>query len=425
MCGHRPGPNGVKEKTRPLEGAPADPSAVQVGDVDLTSYRAASRPPGPSVEEDDAPLPTVEGLARRIADRLPGHLEIRVPILIALAVLLMSWMQKHLQWSVPAMLKVGTAALVGSPLLLSMAERLYRRHRRQIEEGVVTVAVQYLGLLLQTWVLAVLFVLALVPNLFFSSVTVLAAGVPGKRTVELRAVDESAAPAALPVLDENSTAHTFRLFTTPFGRSFVLKVTGYQHQPFTLYPGIGREFQVASLPPAPAVLVRLPPESHLSVNDDGEVRVFRREGSGELTLLGAVPTRSYYGSYLFGEFKGRTRDLEAGWSEDLAANEDLSSSALAVASDAWPTVKWIWRRSIRTGFLPGREPMPGDLLEVFHLAHAGEGTLSGRAAFVVTEDPVQDHMLLQLSEENVAQIRSQHPQLFEAVTGPLPAEADR
>ncbi len=401
----------------PPEAARRAGTSSPVRDVDLTSYRRPEAPPPP---DPDAPLPTVEGMTQRITRRLPDRLALRVPILIALLVLLASWMQKHLQWSVPDILKVGSAALVGCPLLLSIGERLYRRHRVAIEEGVVAVAVQYLGVLLQTWALALLFVLALVPNLLFSSVTVVAAGVPGRRDVELRAVDEDRLVSSVPTLDGEKTAHTFQLSTTPFGRSFVLKVTGYRPKTFRLFPGLGREFQLSALDPAPAIVARIPPESYLTANDEGEVRVFRREDSGALTLLGAVATRRFYGSYVFGEYQGQVSDLESGWSADLQANQDLTTSAIEVDREKWPTVQWIWRRAIRTDFLA--EPEPGDLLEVFHLASAG--TLSGRAAFVVTEQPVQDHMLLQLSLDDVQLLERDHPDVFRAVTGPLPSGPD-
>ncbi len=370
----------------------------------------------------------MQGMAQRITARLPSRLEIRVPVLIALVVLLMSWMQKHLQWEVPNILGVTGAALVGCPLLLSVGERLYRKHRALIEDSVVGLAVTYLGVLLQTWALVALFVLALVPNLFFSSVSVLAAGVPGERRLELRAVDEDVEPPSdetrgdAPRLTEERPAHTFKLFTTPFGRSFVLKATGYRPRSFTLYPGLGREFQLADLEPAPAIVIRIAPESYDAVDEAGEVRVFRREDSGALTLLGAQGTRLYYGSYIFGDFKRKVSDLEAGWDEDLQANEDLTSSDVAVAKEKWSSIRWTWRRSIRTDFEADREPLPGDLLEVFFLPQPG--ALSGRAAFVVTEDEVQDHMLMQLSIDQRKSIKEGQPDLWLAITGPLPVTED-
>ena len=56
-------------------------------------------------------------------------------------------------------------------------------------------------------------------------------------------------------------------------------------------------------------MIRIAPESYDLVDEAGEVRVFRREDSGALTLLGAQGTRLHYGSYIFGDYKREVSDL--------------------------------------------------------------------------------------------------------------------
>jgi len=51
------------------------------------------------------------GVEERVKQRLPGHLAIRLPLLIGMAILLMSWLQRHWQAPLSGMRAGGAGAL--------------------------------------------------------------------------------------------------------------------------------------------------------------------------------------------------------------------------------------------------------------------------------------------------------------------------
>lgn len=367
------------------------------------------------------------GVSRRLSDGLPGHLAVRVPVLIGLVVVLMTWLQRHKQWPIDDLLKWGGGALVTYSFALPWIQRAFSRHRDALERGFAEVVVVYLGFLLRTPVLLALFLVVLIPNLFYSSVTVVAAGVPGERAVVLQAVD-SKGKRDFDLTGEDST-HTFNgLNTSPLGARFILNVAGFEAVPFTLFPGVGRQFLLKELPISPAIIVRLPPEHADSINDTGVVLLFRRTEEQALELIGRTATRELYGSYVFGWYKGDLSEFASGWEDDLAANQKLvvdikdEGDPLKMSTADFRTVRWIWKQSVRADFVPGREPRPRDQVEAYLLKNGAEGlsSLAGHVSFVVSETPdsVQNQMLLGLLTGQ-ADVLKESLGLKEAVAGAL------
>ena len=343
-----------------------------------------------------------KGLGERVAARLPGHLALRIPVFVGLAFVLVSWLQRHRGWDIDKMLLGSAGALATYSFALPLLQRVLSKHRETIERGVADASVQYLGFLLCTPVLAVLFLATLIPNLFFSSVTVMA----GDRAVVLRPVDQAADDQENALSSDGSGSGTAVgiVSTSPFGRLFRLEVEGYQPLVFTLYPGLGKEFDPAvDLSRANAVVLRLPPEQHDLVNENGEVRLFRRDDQQNLQLIGRCATRKYHGAYVFGWFNKDIRDHAEGWDLELEANDSLSSLAeqQRTPESKWSVVKWTWQNAVRDEFEPGVGAVEtGDQLEAFYLAVAADGvdSVRGHASFVVTENDasVDDQMLFYL-----------------------------
>lgn len=342
-----------------------------------------------------------KGVGSKVAAQLPGRLALRIPVFVGLVFVLVSWLQRHRGWAVDDMLLGGAGALATYSFALPMLQRIFSKHRETIERGVADVSVQYLGFLLSTPVLAVLFLATLIPNLFFSSVTVMA----GDRLAVLRAVDQVSEDQTNVLSADGSGSGTAVgiVSTSPFGRLFRLEVEGYQPLIVTLYPGLGREFYPADLVRSNAIVLRLPPEQHDLVNENGEVRLYRRDEAQNLQLIGKCETRKYHGSYVFGWFNKDVRDDGERWDLELTANDSLSSleEQQRTSELSWPVVKWTWQNAVRDEFEPGIGPIEaGNQLEAFYLAVASDGieSVRGHASFVVTENEasVDDQMLFYL-----------------------------
>lgn len=347
----------------------------------------------PGAFKDDL-VAIARGVETKVTDRLPGHLALRVPTLIGLCVLLMSWLQRQLQWEVETLLASAMAVVTGYSFVLPMIQRFVRRHREQIEEGVVEVMMQYLAFSLRTPALATLAVVTLIPSLFYSNVTVAAAGVVGARELQLYSLQDQDAeplPSTGSLKGENAV-HTFNVFTTPLGRPLMLKVSGFQHKTFNLMPGIGTKIELTELDPSPAVMLRLPRNS-LERKAYGQIKLFlKAEGGGIDRLVGVIDTRPGYGAYVFGWFAGGLDGLTERWDRDLAYEADRGIESTMDLESA----KYHWGRYITSSFLSERDVLPRQFLEAYFLREPNNPyQLNARIELNVNaHSTLQDHMLV-------------------------------
>ena len=334
------------------------------------------------------------GATSKALAQLPQHLAVRVTTLFGLLALGLNWLQRQMAWSFEEILGTAAVVLGGYTFAVPLAHYLVRKYGKVIEEGLTELMRRYFAVLLQTRVLAALAAVTLIPSLFFSTVTVVAAGVSGPRSVLLYSPDGVSARRAGRL--ENETAvEVFNVATTLLGRPFTIKVEGFQHETLDVLPGIGSQISLRNLTSEPSVFLRLPPgvlgRRAIEMGEGGQIKLFvtGEDGRPE-TLIGATATRPLYGGYVFGWFRGMTGSSQA-WGAEMKFEEDLNGDAVT-----WDrtTVEFLWRQYLREDLLPGTALPVGRSVSAFYMESSNEPILlRGRREFVVTSDPIQDVML--------------------------------
>ena len=368
----------------------------------------------------------VAGALSRFGDKLqaeiPDKLAGRVVILAGLLMLIVSWAQRQFGWTFGEW--AGTIGIFAASygFLAPVAHKLWTRHRNSIEKPIAEALLVALFFLLKTPVLIGIFLVSLIPTLFTSTVTVVAAGAEGPRGVQLypsepelhetwqskvasslfgwwSSDEEEAASTDGPdsrkgaekrVLKHADSVARIPVFTSPFGRNFVLRVDGYKRRTYNVYPLIGQRIEVKELEAVHTVMMRLPP-SLLKEGADNETSVlqlFHIEHEGTRgQLLFQQPALENHGSYVFGKLdKAIPDEAINAWSEDIAyLNKDRTEKVdLTTAKHAWLNV---------VQSKQGLEVRPGMLLECRYLSEVGGSELAS-LRFSVDYRPFQDRLLV-------------------------------
>lgn len=309
------------------------PSAAAASSAGATATGPGSEEPTLGQEATQA-LGTVLEEATR---DFPSNLKVRIPVLVASLLLVFRWLVQELDFAVgSSIIAVGAAAPVALKSLLAVVkDRLEADLRAAIRWG--------LSFLLQTWILAPLGALVFGLSAFLSSLTVTLDGtdVQGDALVWLRPLADDWDDPLLADADtfwkeegepdyrgskqlvdvEASPWSVFTTLTTPFGRSFVLEVDGYEPQVIDLFPFVEHEIHAArDLRLAPTVLLRFPPGDRGDRNG-GYVVLERPDGAAGWVEIGRAGTIDSRGSILLGPPRPIPDDRLAFWRRQYAAFE--------------------------------------------------------------------------------------------------------
>lgn len=207
---------------------------------------------------------------------------------------------------------------------------------------------------------------------FVTSITVLADGIAGPRSVYVTPEGKERKEGDEERLDTADDSVKFLRWTTPFGRPFYAEVEGYLRHSFDLYPWKGETLRIGSdLRSAPALLVRVPTE-YFALLDGGLVRT-TYDGESYDTA-----TEEDRGSVILGRRTGVTKESIDDWRSELkSANRTDAEIARAVIT---------WKSPIAVDGLP---PLtPGAEIEFEFLSRAKKSVTS--FTHTVTSEGFQD-----------------------------------
>lgn len=300
---------------------------------------------------------------------------VRLLVLAGLIAAANAWLIHHAGINIAGLAIVNTIIAIAALLFgyLGETERdaVQRRLRRVLQwltNGPVLLA---LGLSL------------IMAGSFISSVRVIAGSGTPSLKVELLAQGESVASDNEQSLATNGMVRFLRP-TSPFGRPFTLKVSGYLHHAFDLYPFTGTTIRAdVDLRRAPAVLLRIPYEK-FGLLERGAI-VVSQPGRVESVK---VPTRPGRASVLIGHPTQVPRTLLAEWRSELKARLLVTEQAATDQEREIAREQLLrgWQRYTVAEKIP--VVMPGTELKATFTS--ADGTPVADAVFLVTAEPVQD-----------------------------------
>lgn len=250
-----------------------------------------------------------------------SHPLARAAALALLVVALNFWAGKHLGisigdpgWLAPGMTALSVATLVGGLVLGGERVGALRDRARESAERA-----------LHPWLIVLLYVLAILLVLTWSSVEVIGGSPDERAAVTLRPLDRPASVRTSQLGPELRPARFRPVFTGPFGRSYRLDAPGYAPVTFEVFPLAGRTLRLGvDVPPAPSVLFRPPPVALGSLENGGSFRAFLREGGDRrLVAQGAGAA-----SFLVGRDQALPADLEADWRLETEDQPDAGGTLL-------------------------------------------------------------------------------------------------
>lgn len=294
--------------------------------------------------------------------------------LLALAVLfaaLNAWSVRHLGQD---LMKLGILNAVAAAFGLFFAF-LQEDEQKRLKTRKQKMGRKLVGRFLDPTVLIGVTVVFLLGGSFLTSVTVLADGVPGRRTVHITFEGEARDVDSEKILDGTAAKVRYLRFTTPFGRPFYAEVDGYLRHSFDLYPWTGATLRVGrDLDPAPAVLVRVPVE-WFPLLPGGRLRLTVEEKNYDLE------TAEGRAAAFLGRGAAISRDRLEDWRSALiAAGHSREKIEEAVLT---------WKNPTMARDFPSLPP--GTELEVEFLSRAGKAVTG--MSYRVTGESLQDLVL--------------------------------
>lgn len=188
-----------------------------------------------------------------------GILQLRIVLLAVLLFAVNAWAVRHLGMG------IREFTLVNSFLgFISLAIGVLAKEK---EESFLEAARKALARALTLPGLVALYVAAIALTSFISSVTVLAAGVPGTVSTLLTAEGETPDQELRKPLSGPDGIVRFWTLTSPFGSSFYLLADGYQRHSIQLMPWFGATVRLSELQRLPSVLIRVPHQQLGSLDD--------------------------------------------------------------------------------------------------------------------------------------------------------------
>ena len=192
-------------------------------------------------------------------DAQTGNLPLRVVLLAMLLFSVNAWTGRHLGIDLREIAVVNTLLVffyISIGVLAKEKEEPFRESVRQAFSRALTLP----GLL-------ALYIIVIALTSCISSVTILAAGVPGSISTLLSVEGDLPDERDRKQLQGPDGKVRYWTLTSPFGSSFYLLADGYLRKPIQLLPWIGATIRVSELQRLPSILVRIPYQQHGSLQD--------------------------------------------------------------------------------------------------------------------------------------------------------------
>lgn len=321
------------------------------------------------------PEPRSAAGGQRNPNEPQGSLFGRMFAFVVLATCVNLWLEHHLGFGIgnPKLLgAIGASLVAAMGLLDRLAEKAEQESfRRRIRA--------FLRPALAPPVLALLFLVAGILALSYSSLTVLPESGAGALRVTVTAAEE-ASVASTKVADGPGEALRFPLRVTSFGRSFRVEADGYLSERFEVLPLSGLRIQAGrDLVPLPSLLLRPPPLALRSLRTGGTLHLLRIDGDQRKPVIHDASGAT---SFLIGRPRPLPSTLYGQWRLELAAQE-LDEASLSRILLTW---------SSPTVIEPLESIRPGMRLEAEVRTRAGK--LRARAAIIVGDEKLSDIPLI-------------------------------
>jgi hypothetical protein len=258
-------------------------------------------------------------------DRQRGfdHLLARVVSFIVLAICVDLWMNHHLGIGLknPGRVSALVAAVTGA---LALVDRVLEK---QEKESIVRQIWNIFRNVLSVPVLAILYVVAVILGLTYSSIMIIPETVEAPLKVTFAAV-ESPMDRKETTIEPKGAVLPFVVRTNPFGRPYRITVNGYLPETFDVYPLVGvKVIPGRQLRRSPSVILRPPIIALRSLEDGGSIVIC---GNGKQI----AEDKKHRGSFLLGRAQPIPTSYFDNWKLELVG-AGLTQTVMAQTLLEW------------------------------------------------------------------------------------------